>query len=147
MAEFFGDLDMLEVANGPPAGEDDEAGAAEPPGKKRRGGSKGQPVAVDATCQMPKCESLAKPKNRWCYLHERYSAQVIFSAGLYEEEGHPGFKEEFKKKMKKLEFAQAEIAEEEERNPPSINILKKTNKRPIDWAAKQEIWEKKNEKN
>ena len=133
MAEFFGDLDMLEVANGPPAGEDDEAGAAEPPGKKRRGGSKGQPVAVDATCQMPKCESLAKPKNRWCYLHERYSAQVIFSAGLYEEEGHPGFKEEFKKKMKKLEFAQGEIAEEEERNPPSINILKKTNKRPIDW--------------
>ena len=117
------------VANGPPADEDDEAGAAEPRGK----------------CQMPKCESLAGARHRWCHLHQRHSAHLIFSAGLYEAEGHPGFKEDFKKKMKKLEFAQGEIAEEEERNPPSINILKKTNKRPIDWAAKQEIWEKRNE--
>ena len=41
-----------------------------------------------------------------------------------------------------MTFAIAEILEEEDRNPPSVAFLKKQAKRPVDWAAKREIFEK-----
>ena len=79
--------------------------------------------------------------SRWCLLHDRYAANLTYSAGKYEEEGHPNFEEEYKKKMRSDEFAISEVREEEQRNPPSLNLLRKQNQKP-NWASKQEIWEK-----
>ena len=93
-----------------------------------------------ATCLIPECQELLKPKSRWCPLHDRYAANLTYSAGKYEEEGHPNFKEEYKKKMRSDEFAIAEVREEEQRNPPSLNLLKKQKQKP-NRASKQEIWE------
>ena len=76
------------------------------------------------TCLLPECAEPIKPKSRWCPLHDRYAANLTYSASKYEDEGHPNFKAEYKKKMKSDEFAIAEVREEEQRNPTSLNLEK-----------------------
>ena len=128
-----------------------EATTPAAPSKRARKASSGSmpstPLSIGggggdmATCLIPECEEFLKPKSRWCPLHDRYAANLTYSAGKYEEEGHPNFKEEYTKKMRSDEFAISEVREEEQRNPPSLNLLKKQKQKP-NWASKQEIWEK-----